>query len=590
MIKVGIASPTFLCGGAERWCLNTAKYLDKSRIEYAGLFLVHSSSFGPLLEEAKRLGPIYSVTKDTDALKNCDVLLYWANSHPEYELVKKRICVLHNVTKYAYQFGMEGLKKDELIVATSKRMAKMFADSENVIAVHNGVDLKRIIPTIPKGQIRKQLKIGEGKLIIGSMGRCAPEKGLERIAAAAKVLGPEVIPCFIGPIYDRRIQKKIQATNPQSRFIDAKEDIGNYLQIFDCFVQSSYIEGNSLMLLEAMAAGVPIVSTPTGAIPEFFEMYGELCVTVPLYADTATLAGGILQAMASDNLLRRSAAKNVVHTMYSQETIGKQWSDICCDYAEGRVVSHPDYSFPGVSIITAAYNTPARYLNELWDSIKNQSYSKWEWIIVDDGSESDETKSALARIGKLDSRIKILTNEQNQHSAKARNRAIRESKYELVTNIDSDDIMERNRLSCQVAWMVAEPKVTVLGAQMRAFDDGLYVPQEFQTLPIQITKQEYKKNPDAFFWLVHNPTVMFRKSTILSLGGYDEEFSYMEDAALWLKVLKNNLLIQNLPYVTTFYRAHENQKTVNICKPGNPELKKLQAKLQKLKETILKSP
>ena len=64
----------------------------------------------------------------------------------------------------------------------------------------------------------------------------------------------------------------------------------------------------------------------------------------------------------------------------------------------------------------------------------------------------------------------------------------------------------------------------------------------------------------------------------------------MEDAALWLKVLKNNLLIQNLPYVTTFYRKHENQKTVKICKPGNPELKKLQAKLQKLKETILKSP
>ncbi len=91
-----------------------------------------------------------------------------------------------------------------------------------------------------------------------------------------------------------------------------------------------------------------------------------------------------------------------------------------------------------VSIITPTYNSE-KYIEETIASIRSQTHSNWEHLIVDDGS-TDGTVELVKRLANQDSRIKFMQLEQNAGSAIARNRGIKEASGIYMTFIDSDDI------------------------------------------------------------------------------------------------------------------------------------------------------
>lgn len=102
-----------------------------------------------------------------------------------------------------------------------------------------------------------------------------------------------------------------------------------------------------------------------------------------------------------------------------------------------------------VSIIMPSYNT-AYYVNESIKSVLNQTYTKWELIIVDDCS-TDKTDEVLSKI--KDKRIKIYKNEKKMGAAISRNRALREAKGQWIAFLDSDDLWESNKLEHQINFM-----------------------------------------------------------------------------------------------------------------------------------------
>jgi teichuronic acid biosynthesis glycosyltransferase TuaG len=91
-----------------------------------------------------------------------------------------------------------------------------------------------------------------------------------------------------------------------------------------------------------------------------------------------------------------------------------------------------------VSIITPTYNS-APYLRETYESLKNQSYTHWEWLVVDDAS-SDTTVALLQELQESDSRIKLYINRHNQGPAVSRNAGIENASGTYMTFIDADDI------------------------------------------------------------------------------------------------------------------------------------------------------
>lgn len=102
-----------------------------------------------------------------------------------------------------------------------------------------------------------------------------------------------------------------------------------------------------------------------------------------------------------------------------------------------------------VSIIMPSYNT-ASFIKETIQSVLNQTYSKWELIIVDDCS-TDNTDEVLEYI--KDSRIRYFKNDKNLGAAVSRNKALREARGQWIAYLDSDDLWMPEKLEKQIRFM-----------------------------------------------------------------------------------------------------------------------------------------
>ena len=104
-----------------------------------------------------------------------------------------------------------------------------------------------------------------------------------------------------------------------------------------------------------------------------------------------------------------------------------------------------------VSIITPSYNS-AKYIKQTIDSVRAQTYTDWEMLIVDDCS-TDNTCDIVEAIAKEDNRVKLIRQEQNGGAAVARNRALENSTGRFIAYLDADDIWLPEKLSRQVEFM-----------------------------------------------------------------------------------------------------------------------------------------
>ena len=102
-----------------------------------------------------------------------------------------------------------------------------------------------------------------------------------------------------------------------------------------------------------------------------------------------------------------------------------------------------------VSIIMPSFNT-GRFIGESIQSVLNQTYTKWELLIVDDCS-IDHTEKVVFSF--KDDRIRYFRNEENMGAALARNRAMREARGEWIAFLDSDDLWMPEKLEKQIAFM-----------------------------------------------------------------------------------------------------------------------------------------
>lgn len=103
---------------------------------------------------------------------------------------------------------------------------------------------------------------------------------------------------------------------------------------------------------------------------------------------------------------------------------------------------------PTVSIVTPTYNSH-QFIDETIDSVVNQTFPDWELILVDDGS-SDSTVEIIKRWQDKDSRIRLLTNEQNLGPGPSRNRAVENSRGRYIAYLDSDDVWLPAKLETQL--------------------------------------------------------------------------------------------------------------------------------------------
>ena len=216
---------------------------------------------------------------------------------------------------------------------------------------------------------------------------------------------------------------------------------------------------------------------------------------------------------------------------------------------------------PKVSIIMPVFNA-AKYLDETINSILNQTYDDFEFLIIDDGS----TDNSLEILNSYkDSRITILKNERNIGYVKTLNKLIKISKGEYIARQDNDDISLPNRIEKQVFFLNENPDISVCGTNAYIFGKKIKITR-MPTTDDEIRAYMIINNP-----MIH-PTIMIRKSIFdeLDINRYNEDLCPAEDYAMWFEISKKSKLA-NLSQPLLKYRWHENntsqiKKTIQIEK------------------------
>ncbi len=182
-----------------------------------------------------------------------------------------------------------------------------------------------------------------------------------------------------------------------------------------------------------------------------------------------------------------------------------------------------------VSVVMAVYNGE-KYLKEAIDSVLAQTYTEFEFIIINDGS-TDNTAKILQSI--VDSRVKIISQE-NTGAARARNNAIAIAKGNYIAIIDSDDVCLEDRLEQQLNFLKNNPEYVLVGSNAIVIDkEGkeIYI-SSLPTSHLDIVKN-LKVN------CFYNSAVCFQKDVFNRAGGYNELFyNNLEDVLLWILMSK----------------------------------------------------
>lgn len=195
------------------------------------------------------------------------------------------------------------------------------------------------------------------------------------------------------------------------------------------------------------------------------------------------------------------------------------------------------------------------FLAEAVDSILSQTFSDFEFLIIDDGS-TDNTAEILSARASRDQRIRIITQE-NKGRATSLNIGIAAAKSDYIARMDADDIALPDRFQLQFDFLERHPEVGLLGGSVELIKAAGRVlgavrpPRE----DAEIKAIMLHDNP-----MLH-PTVVMRKSIVLAVGGYRKPLLDADDYDLFLR-MGEQTRIANLTETLVHYRIHANQVSV----------------------------
>lgn len=198
-----------------------------------------------------------------------------------------------------------------------------------------------------------------------------------------------------------------------------------------------------------------------------------------------------------------------------------------------------------------------KYLAEAVDSMLNQTYTSFEFIIVDDAS-TDSTPEILARFAEGDDRIMVCRNDVNLGLTKSLNKGLAIAAGEYVVRMDADDVSLPQRLEKQVGFLDSHPEAVLVTGWIQSIDaEGNY-----------LNRLEKEVEPDMVNWFLMfynyiggHGQAAFRRSTVMDVGCYDEKLRYSQDYELWTRICAKGEL-HLIPEVMILYRRHENNISV----------------------------
>lgn len=212
-------------------------------------------------------------------------------------------------------------------------------------------------------------------------------------------------------------------------------------------------------------------------------------------------------------------------------------------------------SSPNFSVVMAAHDSSAT-IGEAIESVRNQTRSDWELIVVDDGSRDGTADVAE---GITDPRVRVLRQPENRGPAAARNRGISLAQAPVVCPLDSDDLwlpeyletmagaLDANpgaAVACTDAWVLDDETGSVRKTSAMANQDPpTPLPEDSGTLLLELLRRNFIYN-----------SVAARRESLVAVGGYDERLWVGEDWELWLRLAAAGFRFVSVPERLAVYR------------------------------------
>lgn len=216
-----------------------------------------------------------------------------------------------------------------------------------------------------------------------------------------------------------------------------------------------------------------------------------------------------------------------------------------------------DYE-PCISIIVPTYKTPEKFLKEMIDSVRNQSYENWELCIGDGSVTEDTVKNVVESYQKKDKRIKMLCLSENLGIAGNTNAALSIATGDYIALLDHDDILAPNALYEVVKWMNEHYKDET---------DVIYTDEDKVSFDLKDYFEPHFKSDYNLDLIRSNNYIchlfVAGKSIVDQVGGFRKEYDGSQDYDFILRCIEQSKHVEHVPKVLYHWRCHPGSTAAN---------------------------
>jgi hypothetical protein len=276
-LRVAHVSPCLMRGGAEQWLIGLARFLDPMRARVVRCVATQAELVDPgIVSEIPAPVEIGGSASVQSAARDADLLISWGV--PLDDLMgatraRLSILVAHGDGPWTREMLDRSRAHADHVVAVSRAVKERACQGFPTTVIANGVDTARLGRTRDAAGMRAQLNFEPDDFVLGYVGRYSPEKRPEVLIDAVARLDRRYKALFVGwgPFESELMQLANARIPGRFAFARAANYLGDFYQVMNALCVPSAHEGYSLVMLEAMMCGLPVIATPVGAVPDVIE-------------------------------------------------------------------------------------------------------------------------------------------------------------------------------------------------------------------------------------------------------------------------------------------------------------------------------
>ncbi len=350
----------------------------------------------------------------------------------------------------------------------------------------------------------------------------------------------------------------------------------SYLKVSTAFLHLSWFDSCPNGVVEAVAAGVPVICGNIGGTKEIVGPSGGYVCEIdkpyrlepvdvynPPPIDRKKVARKIMDCI--------KYPPEIIYDHVDIKRVGSLYLKFLREFVEkpkpllkekigfrlrnsSKIVNGKDL----ISIVVTLYNYK-HYIGDLIDSVLKQTYVNWELIIVDDAS-TDNPEEVLNQYD--DDRIRCIKLKENAGYSHAKNVGIRESKGEYIVMIDADDMLTSRSLELRYKALSQSDKLWCHGEAWSLVGDKEISPKYIHRTKLlrnRLIDDGYDLEKEYHMRLIHAQTVMVKKKLHRIVGLYDEDLPCSSDTEMWDRILRLGHMPVSIRYGVSIYRQHGEQ-------------------------------